>query len=107
MIETKLNLTNYIDEEGVVIAIHQLKGPAKAWWDSFLDSHPDPAHNTWLEFCTAVREQYIPNQLMVQKAQELRTMTQSTMRVEEYERHFTKMMRYALDDTNTDEKKQF
>jgi hypothetical protein len=29
------------------------------------------------------------------------------MRVEEYERHFTKMMRYAADDTNTEEKKQF
>jgi hypothetical protein len=34
-------------------------------------------------------------------------MTQGTMRVEEYERHFTKMMRYAADDTNTKEKKQF
>jgi hypothetical protein len=29
------------------------------------------------------------------------------MRVEEYERHFMKMMRYAPHDTNTDQKKQF
>ena len=29
------------------------------------------------------------------------------MKVEEYERHFTKMMRYAPGDTNTEEKKQF
>jgi hypothetical protein len=29
------------------------------------------------------------------------------MRVEEYERHFMKMMQYAPDDTNTDQKKQF
>jgi hypothetical protein len=29
------------------------------------------------------------------------------MRVEEYERHFMKMMRYAPDDTNTNQKKQF
>jgi hypothetical protein len=34
-------------------------------------------------------------------------MTQGMMRVEEYEGHFTKMMRYAADDTNTEEKKQF
>ena len=34
-------------------------------------------------------------------------MTQGTMKVQEYERHFTKMMRYALEDVNTDEKKQF
>ena len=44
---------------------------------------------------------------MIQKAQEFRTMTQGTMRVEEYERRFSKMMRYAPDDTNTDEKRQF
>jgi hypothetical protein len=44
---------------------------------------------------------------MIQKAQEFHTMTQGTMRVEEYERHFTKMMRYAADDSNTEEKKQF
>jgi hypothetical protein len=29
------------------------------------------------------------------------------MRVEEYERHFMKMMRYALEDTNLEQKKQF
>jgi hypothetical protein len=29
------------------------------------------------------------------------------MRVEEYEHHFTKMMRYAANDTNTEEKNQF
>jgi hypothetical protein len=28
-------------------------------------------------------------------------MTQGAMRVEEYEHHFMKMMRYAPDDTNT------
>jgi hypothetical protein len=34
-------------------------------------------------------------------------MTQGMMRVEEYKCHFTKMMRYAVDDTNTKEKKHF
>jgi hypothetical protein len=29
-------------------------------------------------------------------------MTQGAMRVEEYERHFMKMMRYSPKDTNTD-----
>jgi hypothetical protein len=41
---------------------------------------------------------------MVQKAQEFHTMTQGAMRVE-YERHFMTMMRYAPEDTNTDQKK--
>jgi hypothetical protein len=53
------------------------------------------------------REQYLPGELLVQKAQEFRTMTQGAMRVEEYERHLMKMMWYAPDDTNTDQKKQF
>jgi hypothetical protein len=44
---------------------------------------------------------------MVQKAQEFRTMTQGAMRVEEYERHYMKMMRYSPEDTNTDQKKRF
>jgi hypothetical protein len=85
----------------------QLEGTAKSWWDSYCDSHHDPAHISWEEFARAFREQHVPRQVMIQKAQEFRTMTQGTMKVEEYERHFTKMMRYAADDTNTEEKKQF
>jgi hypothetical protein len=34
-------------------------------------------------------------------------MTQGAMRVEEYERHFMKMMCYAPEDTNPEQKKQF
>jgi hypothetical protein len=107
VIETKLDLTNCTDEECVALAIHQLEGPAKSWWDSHYDSHQDPAHITWDEFARAFHEQHVPQQVLIQKAQEYRTMTQGMMRVEEYECHFTKMMRYAADDTNTREKKQF
>ena len=107
MIETKLDLTAYTDEECVALAVHQLEGPAKSWWDNYSGTHPNPAIITWLEFCEVFREQYLPKELMIQKAQEFRTMTQGAMRVEEYERHFMKMMRYAPDDTTTDDKKQF
>jgi hypothetical protein len=44
--------------------------------------------------------------LMVQTTQEFCTMTQGVMRVEEYERHFMKMMRYAPENT-FEQKKQF
>jgi hypothetical protein len=102
VIETKLDLTVYSDEECVAIATHRLEGPAKAWWDNYTASHPKPVFITWLEFCEAFREQYLPNDLLIQKVQKFRTMTQGAMRVEEYERHFMKMMQYAPDDTNTD-----
>jgi hypothetical protein len=60
-----------------------------------------------LEFYEAFRKQNVPSERMVQKTQEFCTMTQGAMRVEEYERHFMKMMRYALEDTNLEQKKQF
>ena len=107
VIESKLDLTDCNDEECIAIAAHQLEGPAKSWWDSYCDSHADPSHITWEEFAKAFRDQYVPKKVMIQKAQDFRTMVQGTMKVEEYERHFMKMMRYAPDDTNTDEKKQF
>jgi hypothetical protein len=107
VIETKLDLIVCSDKECVAIAAHQLEGPAKAWWDNYTASHPNPTFITWLEFCEAFCEQYLPSELLIQKAQEFRTMAQGAMRVEEYECHFMKMMRYAPDDTNTDQKKQF
>ena len=107
IIETKLDFTNCNDEECVALAVHQLEGLAKSWWDSYWDSHAEPAHISWEEFARAFRDQHAPKQVLVQKAQEFRTMSQGTMKVEEYERHFMKMMKYAPDDTNTEEKKQF
>jgi hypothetical protein len=107
VIETKLDLTICSDEECVSIAVHQLEGPTKAWWDNYTATHSNPAFITWLEFCEAFREQYLPSELLIQKAQEFQTMTQGVMRVEEYERHFMKMLQYAPDNTNTDQKKQF
>jgi len=54
--ETKLDFTNCNDEECVALAVHQLEGPAKSWWDSYWDSHADPAHISWEEFARAFRD---------------------------------------------------
>jgi hypothetical protein len=95
VIETKLDLIVCSDEECVAIVVHQLEGPSKAWWDNYTATHPNPTFITWLEFREAFREQYLPSELLIQKAHEFCTMTQGAMRVEEYERHFMKMLRYA------------
>jgi hypothetical protein len=107
VIEIKLDLTICSNEECVAIPTHQLEGPAMSWWDNYSTSHPNPAFITWLEFYEVFCDQYLPNELMIQKAQEFHSMMQGAMRVEEYERHFINMMRYAPDDTNRDQKKQF
>ena len=52
IIETKLDLTDCNNEECVAIAMHQLEGPAKSWWDSYCDSHADPSHiSLWHPRC--------------------------------------------------------
>ncbi|WVZ97973.1 hypothetical protein U9M48_043468 [Paspalum notatum var. saurae] len=106
-IEKKLDLTTCTDEECVALAIHQLKGTASAWWDSFCGTHDDLASITWKEFTVAFREFFVPKEIMMQKAAEFRNLKQGTMKVQEYVNLFIKMMRYAPDDTRTDEKKQY
>ncbi|WVZ69537.1 hypothetical protein U9M48_018309 [Paspalum notatum var. saurae] len=82
-IEKKLDLTTCTDEEHVALAVHQLKGSASAW------------------------EFFVPKEMMMQKAAEFHNLKQGTMKVQEYVNLFIKMMRYAPDDTRTDEKKQY
>ncbi|WVZ57855.1 hypothetical protein U9M48_008191 [Paspalum notatum var. saurae] len=106
-IEKKLDLTTCTDEECVALAVHQLKGTASAWWDSFCGTHDDPASITWEEFTVAFREFFVPKEMLMQKAAEFRNLKQGTMRVQEYVNLFIRMMRYAPDDTRTDEKKQY
>ncbi|WVZ97975.1 hypothetical protein U9M48_043470 [Paspalum notatum var. saurae] len=106
-IEKKLDLTTCTEEECVALAVHQLKGTASAWWDSFCGTHDDPASITWEEFTVAFREFFVPKEMMMQKAAEFRNLKQGTMKVQEYVNLFIKMMRYAPDDTRTDEKKQY
>jgi hypothetical protein len=65
VIETKLDLTVYSDEECNAIAAHQLEGATKAWWDNYTASHPNPAFITLLEFSEAFCEQYLPNELLI------------------------------------------
>ena len=107
VIETKLDVTSYTDDECVALAVHQLERTARSWWDNYCNSHANPAHITWNEFTRVFRDHHIPRKLLIQKAQEFPTMTYGTMTVVEYEHHFTRTTRYAPDDTSTDEKKQF
>jgi hypothetical protein len=73
VIETKLDLTVCSDEECIAIAAHQLEGLAKSWRDNYTARHLNPAFITWLEFCEASCEQYLPSELLFQKAQEFCT----------------------------------
>ena len=107
VIEKKLDLTAYIDEECVALAAHQLDGTARDWWDNYCYAHKNPTRISWKDFTEAFREYHIPRQLIINKVEEFRNMTQGTMKVHEYARHFTRMMRYVPVETDTEEKKMF
>ncbi|CAN6231661.1 unnamed protein product [Urochloa humidicola] len=106
-IEKRLELSACTKEECVEAATYQLIGTARAWWNAYYQSHENPSRICWKEFTEAFLKFHIPKQIWVNKLEKFLKMTQGTMTVLEYARYFTKMMRYAPDQTNTDEKKQF
>jgi hypothetical protein len=61
---------------------------------------------TWQEFQSAFRARHIPQGLMDQKKEEFRKLTQGQMTVDEYQRKFLELSRYAEDDVDTDTRKQ-
>jgi hypothetical protein len=60
VIESKLDLTDCTDEVCVALAVHQFKGTARSWWDSYYNSHANPASITWEEFARVFRDHHVP-----------------------------------------------
>jgi hypothetical protein len=65
VIETKPDLTVCSDEECVAIVAHQLEGSARASWDNYTATHPNPAFITWLKFYEVFRKQYLPSEPLI------------------------------------------
>ncbi|XP_066385025.1 uncharacterized protein [Miscanthus floridulus] len=93
--EKKLDLTTFTDDECVGATTHQLKGATRTWWDSFSDSHEDPANISWEEFTKAFTEYHIPKGVMEAKAMEFHNIQMGKDKVMEYTTHFTNLLRYA------------
>ena len=62
--EKKLDLTTCSNEECVGVAAHQLTGAARAWWDSYRDTHANPAHISWEDFAKSFCEHHMPKGVM-------------------------------------------
>ncbi|CAN6275287.1 unnamed protein product [Urochloa humidicola] len=104
-VEKKLDLTTCDDFECVTLATHKLVGTTRAWWDSYSDSHRNPAEITWDEFVEAFREHHIPEAIVDRKVEEFRNLKMGKMIVQEYTNRFQQLMRYAPNETNTEKKK--
>ncbi|XP_066374104.1 uncharacterized protein [Miscanthus floridulus] len=105
-ITKKLNAVRATDEEKVTLATHQLVGAAGEWWENYQDAVDDPEAITWEEFIEEFHNYHIPKGVMEMKAEEFCYLKQGAMTVNQYIRKFMKLSRYALEDVNTEKKKQ-
>jgi hypothetical protein len=93
------------NHEKVLLASHQLTGPATDWWDAYVEAHEEPNTINWNEFEMAFRSHHVPQGVIKLKKKEFQDLKQGSMTVSEYVTHFTQLSRYAPNDVDTDEKK--
>jgi hypothetical protein len=84
-----------------------LRGAAQSWWESYLATHANPDTITWEEFRGSFRRYHVPAGLMTVKKEEFLALKQGLSSVSEYRDRFLQLSRYALEDVNTDAKRQY
>jgi hypothetical protein len=106
MVEKKLQVVQCNNGEKVLLASHQLIGPASDWWDAYVEAHEEPESINWNELKMAFRSHHVPQGVIKFKKKEFQNLKQGSMTVSEYVTRFTQLSHYAPNDMNTDEKKQ-
>jgi hypothetical protein len=92
--------------EKVLLASHQLFGPAADWWDAYVKAHEEPESINWSEFRAAFHAHHVPQGVIKLKKKEFQDLKQGSMSVNEYVTKFTQLSCYAPHEVDTDEKKQ-
>jgi hypothetical protein len=94
------------NREKVLLASHQLSGPAADWWDAYVEAHEEPESINWPEFRDAFCAHHVPQGVIKLKKNEFHDLKQGSMSVNEYITKFTQLSRYVPHEVDTDEKKQ-
>jgi hypothetical protein len=102
----QMKSANVIPDSYITYATYHLRGSTAQWWESHKGMLPAETVTTWQQFQSAFHARYIPQGLMDQKKQEFRKLSQGKMTVDEYQRKFLELSRYAEDDVCTDARKQ-
>jgi hypothetical protein len=105
-VEKKLQVVQCNNREKVLLASHQLYGPAADWWDAYVEAHEKPESINWPEFRAAFCAHHLPQGVIKLKKKEFKDLKQGSMSMNEYVTKFTQLSRYALHEVNNDEKKQ-
>jgi hypothetical protein len=103
-VEKKLQVVQYNNREKLLVASHQLSGPAADWWDAYVEAHEEPKSINWLKFRAAFHAHHVPHGVI--KLKEFQDLKQGSMSMNEYVTKFTQLSHYAPHEVNTDEKKQ-
>jgi hypothetical protein len=101
-----LKLVQCNNREKVLLASHQLFGPAVDWWDAYVEAHEEPESINWSKFRAAFRAHHIPQGVIKLMKKEFQDLKQGSMSVNEYVTKFTQLSRYAPHEVDTDKKKQ-
>jgi hypothetical protein len=85
-VEKKLQVVQCNNREKVLLASHQLTGPAVGWWDAY--AHEEPNTINWNEFKMAFRSHHVP-QGVIKLKKEFQDLKQGSMMVSKYVTRFT------------------
>jgi hypothetical protein len=59
-VEKKLQVVLCNNHDKVLLASHQLSGPAADWWDAYVEAYEKPESINWPEFRAAFRAHHVP-----------------------------------------------
>jgi hypothetical protein len=63
-VEKKLQVVQCNNHEKVLLASHQLSGPAADWWDAYVEAHEEPESINWPEFKAAFHAYHVPQRVI-------------------------------------------
>jgi hypothetical protein len=69
-IKKKLQVVQYKNHENMLLASHQLSGPATDWWDAYAEAHEEPESINWPKFRAALRAHHVPQGVIKLKRKE-------------------------------------
>jgi hypothetical protein len=77
-IEKKLLVVQCNNREKVLLASHQLSGPATDWWDAYVEAYEEPESINWPDFRAAFRAHHVPQGVIKLKKKEFQDLKQGT-----------------------------
>jgi hypothetical protein len=69
-VEKKLQVVQCNNHEKVLLASHQLSGPAADRWDAYVEAHEEPESINWPEFRATFRAHHVPQGVIKLKKNE-------------------------------------